>query len=197
MEDTPPGRRPAIASLIVRTVIFVALLLFVIVAYQRFPVPTLVLIPAMILTVVGIIWISNLVVKRRRAERLAKLRLIAPGATIIRTEWNATVLRDFVADRTLIAHTDPRGFVVEITADEHGLRFWRGAAGTVVLLGAVAWGDITGVETGEVKAAIGPRRVGTLKINFDRADTLSSPIELIVREESPTDAVTRVLEQKR
>jgi len=184
-----PRRGPAIAILIARAVIFVVLLEALIIRYRSFPIPGWILSCIAILTVVfiAVIGLKSAKVKRRR--RLDMVRTKFPGSVVIRTDWNSALLPDFVSDRARVLGADVRGFGVDIAVDSVGLHLFRGTSKSLVHLGDIDWSELDDVTT---------RRDGRiLRITANVTSPISSPVELIVRGESATQAAERILTVQR
>ncbi len=130
-------------------------------------------------------------VRSARDARLAELGLREPGAVVVHAEWNAALQDPFVKEGALPAKGDSRGYDVEITADETGMRLWLGTS-DLPLLGALTWPQITMVEPAEVHAAIGSHTVPAFAIHTTDTDTFLPVVELIYRGENIRELCTQL-----
>jgi hypothetical protein len=189
-------RNPVVRGALIHLTIFVVLLVALITQVIRAPYDAGVIVAVIApLTVVVIISAGITLGVANRRSRLKLVEAANPNAVIVRTDWSSAVLQSFVKPGEALDGADYRGFGVDIAADRSGLSFLRGKR-SLVRLGFVPWGEVRSITVGKAHAVLGSRTVATVIFEIDANDTLSSPIELIVRDQSATVAVAQLGAQR-
>lgn len=192
MPGPSEARSAVTSSLFIRGTFLVILLIAVLGALLVYPFPVALILPCLVVRAALPLAIGLFVASRRQQRWVLLAKQARPDAAIVRTDWNAVFMSPFVNDPALTQGADDRGFVVVIAAAKDGLTFWRAAGKELIELGVLTWPEVTGVRIGEVKPVIG-RKASTLQIGFEGDSALTSPIELIVRGETTSHAMNRIL----